>query len=272
MRKIRISELPLYNSLKGLFTIGTDANNRSVKVSLEFVESKTDEAVKNAQTATAAANSAAQTATAAATIANTAAGNATEKASNAQAATDEAITAANIATEKATEAQNAATNADNSAKSATDAATAAEESTEAAQTATDETQAATQKAQVAAEAANTATQNVLDVIGSLVPTALSVDVLKRLTYGNLNEINIKAILTPNNAMNNIIYLSDNKAIEVDTNGRITIVAKGKSRVHIIPTLNTAIAKTVLIEVCDPTVRMVTHSKFRLTQSGTIRLN
>src|SRR5574344_871463 len=32
MRKIKISELPLYSSLVGLFTIGTDNQNRSVKV------------------------------------------------------------------------------------------------------------------------------------------------------------------------------------------------------------------------------------------------
>ena len=35
MKTIKISELPLYQSLKGLFTIGTDSNNRSVKVPLE---------------------------------------------------------------------------------------------------------------------------------------------------------------------------------------------------------------------------------------------
>ena len=32
MKKIKISELPLYQSLKGLFVMGTDVNNRSVKV------------------------------------------------------------------------------------------------------------------------------------------------------------------------------------------------------------------------------------------------
>ena len=37
MKKIKISQLPLYSTLKGLFTIGTDANNRSVRVSLEFI-------------------------------------------------------------------------------------------------------------------------------------------------------------------------------------------------------------------------------------------
>lgn len=79
MKKIKISELPLYSSLKGLFTIGTDANNRSVKVSLEFVEQQTTQAVTNAKEATDAANEA----TAAAQEATEAAQEATEEAVNA---------------------------------------------------------------------------------------------------------------------------------------------------------------------------------------------
>ena len=59
MKKIKISELPLYQSLKGLFVMGTDVNNRSVKVNLEFIESETTKAVKDADTATAAAAQAA---------------------------------------------------------------------------------------------------------------------------------------------------------------------------------------------------------------------
>ena len=47
MKKIKISELPLCSTLKGLFTIGTDSQNRSVKVSLQFVEDKTNTAVAN---------------------------------------------------------------------------------------------------------------------------------------------------------------------------------------------------------------------------------
>ena len=39
MKKIKISQLPVFDSLKGLYTIGTDNENRSVKVSLEFVPS-----------------------------------------------------------------------------------------------------------------------------------------------------------------------------------------------------------------------------------------
>lgn len=48
MKKIKISELPLYSSLKGLYTLGTDSANRSVKVSMEFVEDTATEVTKAA--------------------------------------------------------------------------------------------------------------------------------------------------------------------------------------------------------------------------------
>ena len=79
MKKIKISALPEGDSLEGLYTIGTDANNESVKVSLEFVE-----------TAAEAANTAADNATNAASAANTAADNATTAASAANTAADNA--------------------------------------------------------------------------------------------------------------------------------------------------------------------------------------
>lgn len=44
IKKVKISELPLADTLKGLYTIGVDALNRSVKVSLEFVEKAVDKA------------------------------------------------------------------------------------------------------------------------------------------------------------------------------------------------------------------------------------
>ena len=42
MKKIKLSELPICRSLKGLFTIGTDENNRSVRVSLDFIKNELD--------------------------------------------------------------------------------------------------------------------------------------------------------------------------------------------------------------------------------------
>lgn len=98
--KRRISELPLCETFKGLFTIGVDALNHSVKVSLEFIDktvstlkSSVETAVKNAETATLSAN--------------TAAGNANTATNNANAATN--------ATMKATEDCTAATGAANEA-------------------------------------------------------------------------------------------------------------------------------------------------------------
>lgn len=193
MKKIKISELPLYSSLKGLFTIGTDANNRSVKVSLEFVEQQTTQAVTNAKEATTAAN---------------------------------------------------------------EATAAAQEATEAAQEATEE--------------AVNATDNVLLTLGRLVPTGMTVESVTRLTVGNVKPNYIKAALSPASVMKNVIFISDNKAITVGTDGRITIVGTGKSTVHVIPTCNTALAKTLLIEVVAPALRKVNSSSLRLTQSGALR--
>lgn len=200
MKKIKISELPLYQSLKGLFVMGTDVNNRSVKVNLEFIESETTKAVKDADTATAAAAKAAGLA-------------------------DEATKTAIEASEKATAA----------AKSATD--------------------------------------KVLDTLGKIVPTGLFVESVPRLTLGNANPVYLKAVLSPDTALKNLIYISDNRAVEVGLDGRISILNKGVSRVHIIPTCNTALARTVLIEVGEPTLRLVTtRRQMRFTQSGALRMN
>ena len=72
MKKIKLSELPLYQSLKGLFTIGTNENNESVRVPLEFIEKSTNEANDAAESA----NNAAKNANEAAGSANKAAGDA----------------------------------------------------------------------------------------------------------------------------------------------------------------------------------------------------
>lgn len=238
MKKIKISELPLYSSLKGLFTIGTDANNRSVKVSLEFVEEQTTEAVKNATTATDAANKA-----------------------------TEAAKTATSETQTATKNANTATEAANTATKNADAAT------DAAKTATDEAQAATGEAKTATAAANKATSDVLAAFAGLIPSSLTVKYNERLTLGNIQPVYINAELQPEGTLKNVIFLSDNKAVTVNPDGRVQIVAKGRSVIHVIPTCNTAIAKTIAVTVEEPTMRLVnTRSQMRFTQSGGIRLN
>ena len=263
MKKIKISELPLYQSLKGLFVMGTDVNNRSVKVNLEFIESETTKAVKDADTATAAAAKAAGLADEATKTANAAA----LRADTAQAQ------AAKAASDAAQSALNAKTQADEATKAAQDATEAAQAAKTAADEATALTKAATEASEKATAAAKSATDKVLDTLGKIVPTGLFVESVPRLTLGNANPVYLKAVLSPDTALKNLIYISDNRAVEVGLDGRISILNKGVSRVHIIPTCNTALARTVLIEVGEPTLRLVTtRRQMRFTQSGALRMN
>ena len=264
MKKIKISELPLYQSLKGLFVMGTDVNNRSVKVNLEFIESETTKAVKDADTATAAAAKAAGLADEATKTANAAA---------LRADTAQAAKTAKAASDAAQSALSAKTQADDAAKAAQDAAEAAQAAKTAADEATTLTKAATEASEKATAAAKSATDKVLDTLGKIVPTGLFVESVPRLTLGNVNPVYLKAVLSPDTALKNLIYISDNRAVEVGLDGRISILNKGVSRVHIIPTCNTAIARTVLIEVGEPTLRLVTtRRQMRFTQSGALRMN
>lgn len=94
IKKIKISALPLAGSFIGLFTIGVDKDNKSVKIGLEFIKTAADnanDAAKNANTKAGAADRAASSA-------NQAAGLASSQASNAE---DKAIKAENAANETA---------------------------------------------------------------------------------------------------------------------------------------------------------------------------
>lgn len=265
MKKIKISELPLYSSLKGLYTLGTDNANRSVKVSLEFIENETTEAVTKAEEATAAAVTAKENAVKATTEAQTATTNANNAAAAAQTAKGNADTATANATAAALAATQAKTAAETATANAVSATTAAKQATEDAVTATEAAEEATAAAEEVAE-------RVLTLIGRLVPTAMTIEDVPRLTNGNVQPVYINATLTPEQAMKNIIYISDNKAVTVSPDGRLTIVGTGRSTVQVIPTVNTALAKVIQVEVGDPTLRMTTKTSMRFTSSGGLRLN
>ena len=127
MGKIKISELDKSTSLKGFYTIGTDSNNESVQVSLEFVGTEADRAKTNAD--------AAATAT---TNANTATANAEAATAAAKTATSNANTATTKANEATTKANTAAANADTATANANTATANAEAATTEAKKATDE--------------------------------------------------------------------------------------------------------------------------------------
>nr|DAI22993.1 MAG TPA: hypothetical protein [Caudoviricetes sp.] len=220
MIKKKISELPECTTFKGLWTIGVNALNKSVKVSLEYIQAVVDgmkSATKDATDATSAANSAAQTA------------------DNAAQRTQAATTAANTAT----------ANANNAAAEAN----AAKEDCE----------------EVIAAAAELEPLN-------LVPTAMTVEYPSRLLVGNMAENFIRATLAPASVKPNVLFLGDDKAVSVTPDGRITILAAGTSIIHVIPTCNVALYKTIQIKVSKPTVRLVTLSSIRLTANGNFRFN
>ena len=230
--KKRISELPESTDFKGLWTIGVNALNKSVKVSLEYISTKVSQlitsvnsVISSATTATDSANSAASSANTAASSANTAASSANTAKKNADTATANA---------------NAAT------KSANDAAKECQE--------------------IVDEAQNTDSLN-------LVPKSMDLEYPKEITYGNLAELFIKAYLYPASVRGNVLFLGDNKAVSVTPDGRITVLEAGLSTIHVIPTGNTAIYRSIQIKVSNPTFRMVqTRAQLLLTGSGELILN
>lgn len=114
IKKKKISELTLSDNLKGLYTIGVKLINgvqTSVKVSLEYIQTAYENAVK----ATNSANEAAKSANNAASSANTAT-------SNANKATEAAKTATNNANEAAQQAKTATSNANLATQKANTAA------------------------------------------------------------------------------------------------------------------------------------------------------
>ena len=188
MKKVKVSELPLSNNIQGLFAIGTDNQNRSVRVSLEFIEEHTLSAVKRADDATEKAKKATEEAVSATSSAQKAADviltpetglydvlieaeNERDKAEASRSAaetqraeadkqrqknTEDAISALENVKKEATDATAAAQNATTNANAA---ATSANEATEKANTATQNAQNATEEATTATAGCNTATSN-----------------------------------------------------------------------------------------------------------------
>lgn len=109
------------------------------------------------------------------------------------------------------------------------------------------------------------------IFDALIPTDLKVSCIERITISNKEPVYIKAELSPATVLKNIIFISDNRAALVGADGKITPVAEGKSRISIIPTCNTAIAKTILVEVGRPLARLVnSKSSLRLLSGRRFR--
>lgn len=273
VKKIKISALPLADTLVGLYTIGVNALNKSVKVSLEFLKTAADKA-NDAATAANKAKTAAETATEAAKTAT----------KNANTATEAANTAAKNATDKATAADTAAKNANTKADAADKAAGAA---TTAANTANSNAALADQKATAADNAANLAGETAEEARATIVrleeleeslvgqykmiPTGMNLDYPPRITFRNTVPRRITYELLPTNTGRNVLFLGDDNAVSVQPDGSLTVNRTGISKIHVIPTENTSIYRTIQITVAEPELRRVKSNSLRLMGNGSFRL-
>lgn len=273
VKKIKISALPWADTLVGLYTIGVNALNKSVKVSLEFLKTAADKA-NDAATAANKAKTAAETATEAAKTAT----------KNANTATEAANTAAKNATDKATAADTAAKNANTKADAADKAAGAA---TTAANTANSKAALADQKATAADNAANLAGETAEEARATIVrleeleeslvgqykmiPTGMNLDYPPRITFRNTVPRRITYELLPTNTGRNVLFLGDDNAVSVQPDGSLTVNRTGISKIHVIPTENTSIYRTIQITVAEPELRRVKSNSLRLMGNGSFRL-
>lgn len=273
VKKIKISALPLADTLVGLYTIGVNALNKSVKVSLEFLKTAADKA-NDAAMAANKAKTAAETATEAAKTAT----------KNANTATEAANTAAKNATDKATAADTAAKNANTKADAADKAAGAA---TTASNTANSKAALADQKATAADNAANLAGETAEEARATIVrleeleeslvgqykmiPTGMNLDYPPRITFRNTVPRRITYELLPTNTGRNVLFLGDDNAVSVQPDGSLTVNRTGISKIHVIPTENTSIYRTIQITVAEPELRRVKSNSLRLMGNGSFRL-
>lgn len=102
-----------------------------------------------------------------------------------------------------------------------------------------------------------------DSAGRVIPLVMTVEPPRRITYGNPVKQYIKASLLPQFAVQNVLWLSDGKAVDVEPDGEVVVLGLGTSRVHVIPTENTALHQTVTVEVVRPSLIKSGHASLLL---------
>ncbi len=256
-----------------------------------------DTATEAAQKATAAADKAKQEADATAEAARSAAGDATSNAQQANQAAKEARNAISTIeqvaadsrsiAERAEAAAAAATAAKEAADKATAAATAAKEAadiaTVEANNAKQDAEAATEVATAAARRAEAATQAAEQQCATLealieraqhvtagVPTGMEVTSPATVTIGNPVKQYVRGKVLPTSALQNVLYISDGKAVDVMPDGEIVAKEPGTSTVQVIPTDGTRFYKTVQVEAVEPRIRTAGNA-MRIDAQGNIRL-
>lgn len=136
--------------------------------------------------------------------------------------------------------------------------------------------AARQSAEVAAQKAEATRALVEELVGVLSsqnlykPIQLAVKSPTEITLTNLAQPRIEANILPKFGLGGVLFISDNKALEITPDGKIIPLAVGVSRVNVVATGNTSLYKQLLIAVVPPRMRM-SGDCIRLDGNGNIRL-
>ena len=173
------------------------------------------------------------------------------------------------ATEAAEKANKAATEAETASKECNAATKNCQNATANAQRATADAEAAAQSAEQE-RAKLTEVTALAEVAAANVPTALRVSYPAKVTLGNGTVQYIVAVVKPDYVRQNVLYLSDGVACDVEPSGAIMAKRAGVSRIHVIPTAGTELYETISIQVENPALRMA-GSVLRLDADGNIRL-
>jgi hypothetical protein len=105
--------------------------------------------------------------------------------------------------------------------------------------------------------------------GRVIPLVMNVTVPNKITLGNPVQQYITAKLLPSFAVQNVLFLGDGKSVDVDPDGTVTILGLGQSRVHVIPTENTALHQTITIEVVNPSILKASHITMLLLRTDAV---
>ena len=136
--------------------------------------------------------------------------------------------------------------------------------------------AARQSAEVAAQKAEATRALVEELVGVLSsqnlykPTRLEVKSLTEITLTNMAQPQIEVQTLPKFGLGGVLFIGDNKALEITPDGKITPLAVGVSKVNVVATGNTSLYEQLIIAVVPPRIRMAGES-MRLDGNGNIRL-
>lgn len=105
------------------------------------------------------------------------------------------------------------------------------------------------------------------------PTRMELSYLDIITLGNPNEQRIEAKLYPAYVLQNVLYLpaDGQDVLTVYPDGALEIHKAGTATVHVIPTHNVALYKTIKITVQEPAMLLTSGGAIRLNADGNISL-